>query len=154
MPAGVVGCVLTVLTPSSLSLAILAATWPGSSWSWCWWPGEGEKGVGWGVPGTEQLAIPSSPPSVARLSRSSGCRLAGLGVGAGVAGVDRALSARSLERLAASWSGLGARWPEPDLAGVGAGVPGTAGDLTELVELVLLLILLSIPGQPAGDTLI
>ena len=72
--------------------------------------------------------------------------------GAGVAGVERALSALSLERLAANWSGLGALLPGPALAGVGAGVPGTAGDLTELVELVLLRILLSIPRQLLADS--
>ena len=56
--------------------------------------GDGEKGVGAGVPGTELLAMPSSPPqedSPAR--RASGCRVwceevcAGFGVGTGVAGV-------------------------------------------------------------------
>lgn len=149
-----VGCVEEMLpTPSSLSFWMEAAIWslvtPVTQ-------GEGEKGVGAGVEGREPLAIPSSPPSCARESRmASGWRCwlgwgtAGLGVVAGAPGVARALSALSLEREAASWSGEGPRSlvrPPPPMArlGVGAGVEGAAGDLTELVELVLLLIDLSI----------
>jgi len=65
---GVVGWVQnsTDPTPSSLSLAMEAAIWVGSI---CWVTlGEGENGVGAGVLGMEELAIPSSPPRLDRLS--------------------------------------------------------------------------------------
>ena len=86
-----------------------------------------------------------------------------MGVGAGVAGVLRALSALSLDNWLASWSGLGPLCcPAPGVptlptllvwvlrVGVGAGVPGTMGDLTELVLLVRLRIDLSIDNNPLG----
>ena len=130
----------------------LVSTWPGSR---CLPPGEGEYGVGAGVPGTLLLAIPSSPPcspaspSMIWSGWSACCGGGpGLGVGAGVPGSERARSALSLVRVAASWSGLGARCPARPPAcspvGVALGVAGTAGDRTELVELVRLRILRSI----------
>jgi len=60
---GVTGWVLAEETPpSSLSRAKAAAICSG----WRVWltEGEGEKGVGAGVPGTELLAMPSSPPQL------------------------------------------------------------------------------------------
>ena len=75
--------------------------------------------------------------------------LFGFGVGAGVAGVERARSTLNLDKEAASWSGDGALCPGLDVpelnVGVGAGVEGAAGDRTELVELVLLRMDRSIP---------
>ena len=67
MVEGVVGWVLvTEPTPSSRNLAMDAAICPGSM---CWFTlGDGENGVGAGVPGIEELAIPSSPPRLDRLS--------------------------------------------------------------------------------------
>ena len=155
MVDGVVGCVQnsTEPTPSSLNFAMDAAIWVGSI---CWVTlGDGEKGVGAGVLGIEELAIPSSPPRLERpSSMASGWRvwwgygLDGFGVGAGVAGMERARSALSLERDAVSWSGEGAlcpaRAPPVLKVGVGAGVEGAAGDRTELVELVRLRMVRSI----------
>lgn len=76
MVDGVVGCVKnsTDPTPSSLNRAMDAAICVGSI---CWVTlGDGENGVGAGVPGIEELAIPSSPPRFDRLSNiASGCRV-------------------------------------------------------------------------------
>ena len=76
MVDGVVGCVKnsTEPTPSSLNLAMDAAICVGSI---CWVTlGDGENGVGAGVPGLEELAIPSSPPRLDRLSSiASGCNV-------------------------------------------------------------------------------